>query len=242
MMEQRERSTGSARRLAGLALAGCLLVGAGPTLAAAPSQVETLGLTPTRAATAVQRRCGPARMSTPGIECRGWDGTDVTTLTDLFVVGFENNQELGEKHVLQAVATFDLSPLAALPADAKVAKASLGYAEASTTRRSASGDSEYGILPTCNTRLGVPTTAWGGGLDTIVSTTPAKTAGHAGATTAESGAWDVTPQIEQWVKDKAAEGTFVLRPEDESMDPKGQQLCLSYVINLALDVEYELPR
>ena len=241
MMEQRERSMSIARRLAGLALAGCLLAGAAPALAAAPTElVEAVGLTPTRAATAVQRRCGPAQMSTPGIECRGWDGTDVTTLTDLFVVGFENNQELGEKHVLQAVATFDLAPLRDLPEGARL-KASLGYAEASTTHRSAAGDSEYGILPTCNTRLGLPTSAWGGGLDRVVPTTPAKVAGHAGATTGSDGAWDVTPQVEQWRKDGAGEGTFVLRPEGESMDPKGQQMCLSYVINLALNVEYELP-
>ncbi len=228
------------RRLAGLALAGYFVAASGQALAAPSGEIEILGLTPTRAATAAQSRCGPAQLSTPGIECRGWDGLDVRSLDDLFVVGFENNEDVGEKHVLQTVATFDLAPLKDIPAGARL-KASLSYDEASTTHRSADGSSEYGILPTCNTRLGVPTSAWSGGLDKIVPTAQAKTAGHVGATTAESGVWDVTPQIEEWRKGGTAQGTFVLRADDESLDVQGFRMCLSYVINLALNVEHELP-
>ena len=237
----KRRTPGITRRLAAaLFLTGAVLVSSGLAAAAPADEVEATTLTPTRVATAAQSRCGPDQLSTPSIECRGWDGLDVRSLTDVFVVGFENNEELGEKHVLQTVATFDLAPLTAIPADARLT-ASLTYDEASTTRRSADGSSEYGILPTCNTRLGLPTSAWSGELDTIVPTTPAKIAGHVGATTAEPGAWDVTPQIDEWRKGGATEGTFVLRPEDESLDSKELQMCLSYVINVALNVEVEQP-
>ncbi len=153
---------------------------------------------------------------------------------DIFIVGFENNQEQQEKHVLQAVAAFDLSPL---PAGAKVTKASLGYAEASTTRRSAGGDEEYGVLPTCNTKLGIVDT-WNGNADVLLKPKPADVAGVAGATTGDSGAWDVTPQLKQWAEAGAKQGIFVLSGDDESMDIKAQTACLSYVINLVLDVEY----
>jgi hypothetical protein len=227
------------RRLVGaLALLAATLVSSAQATAAPANQIDPATLTPTRVATAAESKCGPARMSTPGIECRGWDGTDVRSLGDLFVVGFENNQELSEKVVLQTVATFDLAPLKDATTSAKVAKASLTYGEASTTRRSPTGDSEYGILPTCNTRLGVPTAAWSGSLDKVVPTTAAMTAGVTGATTGDSGSWDVTPQVTKWLKDGAGQGTLVLRPEDESLDAKGQQMCLSYVIDLALNVEF----
>ena len=237
----KRRTPSDTRRLAAaLSLAGAVLVSSGLATAAPADAVEATTLTPTRVATAAQSRCGPAQLSTPGVECRGWDGLDVRSLDDIFVVGFENNEELGEKHVLQTVATFNLAPLKEVPAGARL-KASLTYDEASTTRRSADGSSEYGILPTCNTQLGVPTSAWSGGLDKLVPTTQAKAAGHVGATTAESGAWDVTPQVDEWRKGGAGQGTFVLRPEDESLDSKGFRMCLSYVINLALNVEHELP-
>jgi hypothetical protein len=229
---------GARRALIGMLAA--LLASGGHASAAPGADVTATTLAPARVATAAQSRCGPAQLSTPGIECRGWDGLDVRSLTDVFVVGFENNEEIGEKHVLQAVATFDLAPLREIPTGARVA-ATLTYDEASTTRRSPTGDSEYGILPTCATRLGVPTSAWGGGLDKIVPTTAAKTAGHSPATTAETGVWDVTPQVEEWRKAGAGQATLVLRPEDESLDAKGVRMCLSYVINLALNLEVVQP-
>lgn len=226
------------RRLIGtVALVGAVLVGTGQAVAAPAGDLDPVALTPTRQATVAESKCGPARMSTPGTECRGWDGTDVRSLTDLFVVGFANNQELDEKYVLQAVATFDLAPVSAQAEGMTVARASLAYGEASTTRRSAAGDSEYGILPTCNTQLGVPTAAWAGGLDKIVPTAPAAVAGVTGATTGDSGSWDVTPQVAQWLKDGAGQGTFVFRSEDESLTPKGQSLCLSYISDFSLTVE-----
>ncbi len=119
-----------------------------------------------------------------------------------------------------------------------MAKATLSYSEASTTRRSATGDSEYGILPTCNTRLGVPTDAWTGDLNKLIPTTQAKTDGVAGATTGDSGYWDVTPQVAQWVTNGAGEGTFVFRAEDESLEAKAQTMCLSYIIDPVLTVEF----
>jgi hypothetical protein len=228
------------RQLIGtLVLIGSVLVSSGHASAAPVNDMDPATLTPTRAATVAESKCGPAKMSTPGIECQGWDGTDVRSLGDIFVVGFENNQELAEKVVLQTVATFDLAPLNDATASAKVAKASLSYGEGSTTRRSATGESEYGILPTCNTRLGVPAANWSGSLDKIIPTTQAATAGVTGATTGDSGAWDVTPQVAKWLKDGTGQGTFVFRPDDESLDAKGQQMCLSYISDLALNVEFE---
>jgi hypothetical protein len=84
--------------------------------------------------------------------------------------------------------------------EATVAKAALGYGEGSTTRRSASGESEYGVLPTCNTQLGIAAPGWGGGLDRVVGTTPAAVVGASGVTTGSFGAWDVTPQVKQWLE------------------------------------------
>src|SRR5690349_11478140 len=129
------------RRIVGaLALVGPLLVGSGQVAAAPANDLDPATLTPTRTATVAESKCGPTRMSTPGVECRGWDGTDVRSLGDLFVVGFENNQELSEKVVLQTVATFDLGSLKDASTSTRVAKASLSYGEGSTTRRSATGE------------------------------------------------------------------------------------------------------
>jgi hypothetical protein len=156
---------------------------------------------------------------------------------DMWVVGFENNATVGQKHVYQAVAQFDLGPLHALPEGATIAKAGLRYGEGSTTTRSPSGESSYGVLPTCNTRLGAAT-GWDGGRDRVVPTTPAAVVGASGVTTGSFGAWDVTPQIEQWLAGGAAQGTFVLQGDDEAMDVKGQAMCLSYIFGLGLTVEY----
>ena len=113
--------------------------------------------------------------------------------------------------------------------------------QASTARRSAAGESQFGILPTCNTQLGVGRDAEGGSLDHLVPSRPAGVAGVTPATTAESGAWDVTPQLKQWLGVQANRGTFVLRGDDESLDVKGLAMCLSYVFDLRLTVEYTLP-
>jgi len=223
-------------------LAATVLGGATLTYAAPASQrVVSTSLTPTRVATASQDRCGGPALSTPGTSCLGFDGRDVRSLPDLWVVGFENNRDVGEKHVLQTVATFNLAPLRNVPPRATVSRAILGYSEASTVRRSPTGDSEYGILPTCNTNLGVAAPGWNGGLDHIVPTVPAAVAGVQGATTGDSGAWDVTPQLRQWLAGSGNDGVFVLRGDDESMDVAGLAMCLSYVIDLGLSVEFTIP-
>jgi hypothetical protein len=206
---------------------------AGGAVAAA----EPLSLTPSQVATVSQSRCGGPTLSTAGVNCQGFVGTNARSLSDIFIVGFENNQDLQEKYVFQAAATFDLSSLKDAANGAQVAKAALGYDESSTMRRSAEGESEYGILPTCNTKLGVAD-AWGGNQDKLLKATPAATAGVAGATTGDAGSWDVTPQLQQWLDAGATQGTFVMSGDDETSDITGQAACLSYVINLSLGVEF----
>lgn len=203
-------------------------------VARAADEAQATSLAPARVATVSQSRCGGPNLATAGTNCLGFDAREARSQPDIFIVGFENNQEQQEKHVLQAVAAFDLS---GVPAGAKVTRASLGYAEASTMRRSAEGESEYGILPTCNTKLGIAD-AWDGNQDALLKPKPAAIAGVTGATTGDSGAWDVTPQLQQWAGAGAKQGIFVLSGDDESMDIKAQTACLSYVINLGLDVEY----
>jgi hypothetical protein len=221
------------RRLIGAtALVGAILVGSGQTAGATVSKLDPIS--PSRVATVAETKCGPAA---PGIACKGWDGVDIRTETSLFVVGFENNQGSNQKHVLQTVATFDLGAAKDALVDGKVALASLSFSEASTTHRSAAGDSEYGILPSCNTKLGVPTAPWNGSQNKILQTTDAEINGVVGATVAESGIWDVTPQVTKWLKAGNGQGTFVLRSEDESLTPKAQSMCLSYVMDLSLTIE-----
>jgi hypothetical protein len=222
-------------------LMGLLLTGAGLALAAPePQTVSTISLTPVRVATAGQSRCGPA-LATLGTSCLGFDGRDVRALPDLWVVGYENNRDVGEKHVLQTVAVFNLDPLRGLPSRATVSRATLSYAEASTVHRSPSGDAQYGILPTCNTALGVPADGWNGRTDQVIPTSPAAVGGVQGATTGSSGAWDVTPQLRQWLAGAGNELAFVLRGNDESLDVNGLGMCLSYVFDLGLAVELTLP-
>lgn len=220
-----------------LALAIGLGVGLAP-VSAAPAAQEAITLSPSRAGTAHQHRCASSGLSTPGIDCQGFAGREILADPTLFVVGYENNKEIGEKHAYQAVVVFDLSTLSAAPQGAALARATLGYSEASTTRRSPAGESEYGILPTCNTSLGVPTEAWDGSFDKLVPTKPAAVAGSSGATTGDSGGWDVTPQLKQWLASSAPQGVLVLRGDDESMDVKGMAMCLSYVFDLGLTAEF----
>jgi hypothetical protein len=225
------------RLVGAAALVGAVVIGSGQTAAATVSQLDPAVLTPARAATVYAAKCPPPQMSTAGIECNGFAGREILGDSSIFVVGYENNADLKEKFVYQAAATFDLGPARDAVANGKVARASLSYGENSTTRRSAAGDSEYGILPTCNTKLGVPTAPWSGATDKLLQTSPADTAGVAGATTGDSGAWDVTPQVAKWLKASGGQGTFVLQAEDESMDVKAQSMCLSYVSDLTLTVE-----
>ena len=232
------------KRIAAWLLLGGMLGGLLPTVSgltfAAPAaqQVQAVSLTPTRVGTAGQSRCGSMGLSTLGVNCRGFDGRDVRSLPDLWVVGYENNQDRGQKHVLQAVAVFGLAPLRGLAAQGTLTRATLSYAEASTVRRSPTGDSQYGILPTCNTGLGVPTDGWDTSFDRVVPTRPAMIAGVQGATTGDYGAWDVTPQVQQWLAAGGDERTFVLRGDDESLDVRGQGMCLSYVFDLQLTAEF----
>lgn len=232
------RTTG--RLVVGGALSAMLLTTAVRAFAAPDTQqTQTVSLTPTRVGTAGQSRCG-ATLSAPTASCQGFDGRDVRSLSDLWVVGYENNQDRGQKHVLQAVAVFGLAPLRGLAAQGTLTRATLSYAEASTVRRSPTGDSQYGILPTCNTGLGVPTDGWDTSFDRVVPTRPAMIAGVQGATTGDYGAWDVTPQVQQWLAAGGDERTFVLRGDDESLDVNGLGMCLSYVIDLGLALEFAI--
>ncbi|MCC6176335.1 MAG: hypothetical protein IT305_13600 [Chloroflexi bacterium] len=200
------------------------------------SEAQSVALPTVRVATAGQSRCG-TELSTLGASCRGFDGRDVRSLPDLWVVGYENNSETGEKHVMQTVLTVNLTPLRSVKDPNAISRVVLGYTEASTTHRSPEGESEYGILPTCNTGLGVPTDAWNGKTDSIVPTRPAAIAGVEGATTASSGAWDVTPQVKEWLAAPDNERTFVLRSDDESTDIHAQAMCLSYIFDVGASAE-----
>ncbi|MGE3909737.1 MAG: hypothetical protein AB7K36_10310, partial [Chloroflexota bacterium] len=76
------------------------------------SAQESVSLAPAPAHTIALSRCGTASLSTAAADCRGFDARDIRDDTGTFVLGFENNQELGEKHVLQLILVFDLSQLA----------------------------------------------------------------------------------------------------------------------------------
>ncbi|MFN0071529.1 MAG: hypothetical protein ACKVVP_08595 [Chloroflexota bacterium] len=212
------------------------LSGSGVSASTAQEMVAT-EVAPAQVRTVAQSRCGPPTRSTAGTNCQGFDGRQIREQSDIFVVGYENNAELSEKHVLQTVVVFDLSALMAARPTPEVTRASLHYAEASTTRRSAAGDSEYGVLPSCNTRLGVPTGSWDGDLERLIPTRPAATAGAVSATTGDAGSWDVTPQVKLWLAAGQPQVTLVMSGEDESLEIKAQALCLSYIIDLGLSVE-----
>ena len=203
---------------------------------ASAQDVTSTSLTPSQAHTIALSRCGTNRLSTQDADCRGFDAREIRESTDTFVLGFENNKELGEKHVMQLVVVFDLSQIAVDP-NSEISHAALGYTEASTTRRSPSGDSEYGILTSCDTQLGVPTTEWNGRTDAILPTRPALTAGVTPATTGESGSWDVTPQVREWLAAGQQKGTLVMGGDDQSPDIHEQSMCLSYVFDMGLNVE-----
>jgi hypothetical protein len=235
MPHARPRLRPIVRTSAGLAFAAVMLSAAGPTTA---QQAEPVVLGPDRAGTAHQHRCASAVLSTGGTECQGFAGREILSDPGLFVVGYENDKDVSEKHAYQAVVVFDLAALRTDRGDAALSKATLGYGEGSTARRSPSGESEYGILPTCNTALGVPADNWDGSLDKLVPTRPAAVAGVAGATTGGSGGWDVTPQVQQWLAGSTPRGVLVLRGDDESMDVKGMAMCLSYVSDLGLAAEF----
>jgi len=135
------------------------------------------------------------------------------------------------------VVTVDLSPLRGIPEGSTVGMATLGYSDASTVHRSPGGNAEYGILPTCNTRLGVAADTWNGTLDGLVPTRPAATAGASGATTGDAGSWDVTPQVREWLSGPNDRRTFVMQGADESLDVKELGMCLSYVFDVAIAAE-----
>jgi hypothetical protein len=225
-------------RLSAALLMGVALVG-GEVLESAAQTEPPVTLAPTQIRTVGQSRCGPSTLSTAGTNCQGFDAREIREQSTIFVVGYENNQDLAEKHVLQVVAVFDLAAARGAPGT-EVSNGSLHYGEGSTTRRSASGESEYGILPTCNTGLGVPSAEWDGRTDSIVPTTPAATAGVTPATTGDYGAWDLTPQLNAWLASGQPRGTLVLRSDDESLDIHGQAMCLSYLSDLNLTVEYRV--
>ena len=102
------------------------------------SAQESVTLTPTQAKTIALSRCGGSGLSTSGTNCKGFDAREVRETPDIFVLGFENNAELSERHVLQVAVSFDLSQVN-IPPDSQVTSSALGYSEGSTTRRSAVG-------------------------------------------------------------------------------------------------------
>lgn len=217
----------------GASLALSLALFSGAAAYAVPSAFADV--TPDPARTLYASRCDGPRLSTEGTNCNGFVGQEIRDDADIFVVGFENNDTLTEKFVFQAAGTFNFAGETPGPNEV-VSKAILNYGEYSTVHRSAGGDSEYGILETCNSALGVPATSWDGS-PKLLQTTPALTAGRTPATTGDSGSWDVTPQIQAWLKDGKTQGTFVLKGNDESSDVKAQAMCISYVGGLVLTVE-----
>lgn len=194
-------------------------------------------LPPVRAMTIALHRCGPATLSTSDANCLGFTGKDILSDPSIFVVGFENNKELNEKHVFQILTEFDLSQVTVGP-NSLVDAATLTYSEVSTTRRSPSGDSEYGILPSCNTRLRVPV----GRLETartdrMILTLPALTAGMTPGTTGDLGTWNVLPQVKAWLENGEKRAELVLEAADLSGDVREMEMCISYLTDVSLTIQ-----
>jgi hypothetical protein len=224
-----------ARSSMALLLSFALIGGASLTASAGTDSAFDVAPEPVR--TIFLSRCNGPRLSTDGTNCNGFDGTEIRNNPDVFVVGFENNAEMAEKHVLQVVAVYDLSSINPEP-DQVISGASLRYGEYSTVHRSAGGDAEYGILRTCVTNLGVPVAGdWDGSTNQLIQTTPAQVGGHVPATTGDSGTWDITPQLRTWLNAGKKQGTLVLRGDDESPDIHAQAMCLSYVGELVIAVQ-----
>jgi hypothetical protein len=212
----------------GLTLAICLLAGAGPTVASPPAgAIQELSLRPALVGTAGESRCPPSQLSAPGAACPGFNIRDVRTLEGTWGVGYVNNPALAQKSVLQTVVVFGLAPLRTVPAPAAPSKAVLTYRVV--------GQSPIG--PPCDIQLGVPTEAWDGAYDRVAPARPAAVAGFQGASLGEPVAWDVTPQVREWLADAGGDATFVLRGDDESLDVTERGICLSYVSDLGLAIE-----
>lgn len=225
-----------ARGLAAVAL-GTLATGV-LTASAAQDVTEptSFDLRPVQAKTIALHRCGGPTLSTNDVNCIGFSAKEILSDPSIFVVGFENNKDINEKHVFQVAVEFDLTQVTVGP-NSEVDFAELMYGEVSTTHRSPAGDSEYGILTSCNTSLGVPATAWDGRVDRLVQTLPAATAGMVPGTTAESGTWNVLPQVKGWLASGAKKGTLVLGAADQSADVKELAMCLSYMTDISLTVQ-----
>lgn len=205
-------------------------------LVASAQEPGSVTLAPEPAKTIMMHRCGSATLATSAANCLGFSAAEILTDPSIFVVGFESNKDLNEKHVMQLVLQFDLTKVAVGP-NQQIEFAELMYSEVSTTKRSAAGDSEYGILETCNTKLGVPTTDWDGRTDQLVTTRPALTAGGTPGTTAESGTWNVLPQVQAWMAAGAQKGTLVMGADDQSADVREMRMCLSYMVDVSLTVQ-----
>lgn len=203
---------------------------------ASAQEAMSTQLTPTIVKTIALSRCGGPTLSTANTNCRGFDASEIRDSGDIYVVGFENSTDLAEKHILQVVAQFDLS-LVQVPENSEVSHATFNYGENSTTRRSEAGDSEYGVLQSCNTQLGVPTSEWNGNTSALLATRPAQTAGVIPATTGDSGTWDITPQVREWLASGQKKGTLVMKATDDSPEIRGMLMCLSYVSDFGINVE-----
>jgi hypothetical protein len=215
----------------GFLVAGTLTVSAQEVQAPTNSN-----LTPVRAQTIALHRCGSAKLSTDAANCLGFTAKEILADPSIFVVGFENNNELNEKHVFQILTEFDLSQVIVGP-NSQVDAATLTYSEVSTTRRSPSGDSEYGILPSCNTRLREPFPRLDARTDGTMMTLPALTAGMTPATTAEAGTWNVLPEVKSWLSEGHTKAMLVLEADDRSDDVREMAMCISYLTDVSLTIQ-----
>jgi hypothetical protein len=215
---------------------GVLATGALTASAQGDEEPASSNLTPVHTTTIALHRCGSAQLSTDDANCLGFTAKEILSDPSIFVVGFENNKELNEKHVFQVFTEFDLSQITVDP-DSQVDAATLTYSEVSTTRRSPSGESAYGILLSCNTRLRVPATRSETPADRLMLTLPALTAGMTPATTAEAGAWNVLPQVKSWLGNGEKKGTLVLEASDLSDDVHEMEMCVSYLTDLSLAIQ-----
>jgi hypothetical protein len=224
-----------ARAVVAVAL-GVLVTGTLTVSAQDAQEPTSSNLTPVQATTIALHRCGSASLSTSDANCLGFTAREILSDPSIFVVGFENNKELNEKHVFQVLTEFDLSQVTVDP-NSQVDAATLAYSEVSTTRRSPSGESEYGILPSCNTRLRVPATKRETRTDQLMLTLPALTAGMTPATTAESGTWNVLPQVKSWLGNGEKKGALVLEADDLSDDVREMEMCISYLTDVSLTIQ-----
>ena len=80
------------------AVVGALALGSITASAQGPTSTT---LMPEPAKTIALHRCGGATLSSATTNCMGFTAGDILTDPAIFVVGFESNTDVSEKHVLQ---------------------------------------------------------------------------------------------------------------------------------------------